>query len=494
MQLGAPGARARRVTRGDWSVADASVVARRDAASRSARIRARDADLDAAPAVLRRPGGRRRAARGGAARRLVQLRRLVARRRARSRSSASTRRASHSAARSRSGSCPRAGGRPRDLAPGRHLHVHPALASDLVDWEVAAGGEPRRGRAAPSSALSRSRGRTALWRFPLDGEPGPIAGSGPHVHGYAAGRWHARDAARLPLGRARAAPRARARRPARAHPRRRRHGSGRWRASRCEQVVDPGPGGPDPRDDRRAPRAPGAGALPLVLSVIGGPGGTLGSRAVAARPGARGCGRAHPHARPARLGELRPRLARGDPRGVGRRRRRRPARRASTGRWGRGSPIPRRLGVTGLSYGGFMTQLAGRPDRPLPRRGGGQRRRQPGLGRRELRRGRALDAAARLGLSARRLRAPLAAVAAGARRPHHDAAPDAPGRGRPALPAGRQRAALRGAARAPARRSSTSSIPRSPTSCSRSGRPDRRIDMLERTQRWFRDHGVLGPA
>ena len=26
------------------------------------------------------------------------------------------------------------------------------------------------------------------------------------------------------------------------------------------------------------------------------------------------------------------------------------------------------------------------------------------------------------------------------------------------------------------------------------GRPDRRIDMLERTQGWFRAHGVLDPA
>ena len=26
------------------------------------------------------------------------------------------------------------------------------------------------------------------------------------------------------------------------------------------------------------------------------------------------------------------------------------------------------------------------------------------------------------------------------------------------------------------------------------GRPDRRIDMLERSERWFRDHGVLDPS
>jgi hypothetical protein len=26
------------------------------------------------------------------------------------------------------------------------------------------------------------------------------------------------------------------------------------------------------------------------------------------------------------------------------------------------------------------------------------------------------------------------------------------------------------------------------------GRPDRRIDMLERTEAWFRAHGVLDPA
>ena len=78
---------------------------------------------------------------------------------------------------------------------------------------------------------------------------------------------------------------------------------------------------------------------------------------------------------------------------------------------GRHRPLLRRL----------HDALADRPERPLPRRRGRQRRGQPDLRGRELRPGRAVDAAHRLGPPAGRLRAPLAAVAAGARRAHHDA-------------------------------------------------------------------------
>ena len=82
---------------------------------------------------------------------------------------------------------PAAGGAPRDLAPGRHLHLHLTLASDLLDWQVdAGGGLGWDGVDAVVSPVTVA-GHTALWRFPLDGEPAPLSGCEPHVHGYASG-------------------------------------------------------------------------------------------------------------------------------------------------------------------------------------------------------------------------------------------------------------------------------------------------------------------
>ena len=75
---------------------------------------------------------------------------------------------------------------------------------------------------------------------------------------------------------------------------------------------------------------------------------------MAARLGADGRGHARAHARPARLGELRPRLARGDQRRWGGAD---AEDQLATVDWavGEGLADPARLGVTGLSYGGFMT-------------------------------------------------------------------------------------------------------------------------------------------
>ena len=65
----------------------------------------------------------------------------------------------------------------------------------------------RRGRRA--RARSRADGQTALWRFPLDGEPAPLDGSGAHVHGYARAAAGASSRCAPPArGRARAARRA----------------------------------------------------------------------------------------------------------------------------------------------------------------------------------------------------------------------------------------------------------------------------------------------
>ena len=65
------------------------------------------------------------------------------------------------------------------------------------------------------------------------------------------------------------------------------------------------------------------------------------------------------------------------------------------------------------------------------------------------------------------------------------AAADAAGRGRPALPARRRRAAVRGAAGARPRGRRTCSIPESAHEYVGTGTPDRRIDRQTRVIEWF---------
>jgi dipeptidyl aminopeptidase/acylaminoacyl peptidase len=247
---------------------------------------------------------------------------------------------------------PAAGGAPRDLAPRRHLHLALTLASDLLDWEVSAGGEPAWQDGAVIAPVTQA-GLTSLWRFPLAGEAARLAGCDPHVQGSALGggrivtlRSAGSRAVELHLERPEGAPR-----------RLTRDGAAWQRPLQgvaCEQVSVPGPAGPI-RATIAAPRGSARKALPLVLSIIGGPGGSWGPE---------------PWLPDYALAAAGARMLMPDPRGS-----------ASYGRawleairgaWGgadaedqlacvdwavgEGLADAARLGVTGLSYGGFMTQ------------------------------------------------------------------------------------------------------------------------------------------
>jgi dipeptidyl aminopeptidase/acylaminoacyl peptidase len=384
---------------------------------------------------------------------------------------------------------PSAGGKPRDLAPGRHLHVALALGSDLVDWEVGAGGEPTWDGDAVVSPVTTA-GRTALWRFPLAGEPAEIAPGGPHIHGSAFGsgrtvtlRAAASGAVELHLDDAGGS-----------HRQLTRDGAAwgrRLSGVACEQVSIPGPAGPI-RATIAAPRGAGRSRLPLILSIIGGPGGTWGLE---------------PWLPDIALAAAGARMLMPDPRGsasYGR-----AWLEAISGAWGgadaedqlactdwavgEGIADPARLGVTGLSYGGFMTHwLITQTDRfraavaangvtnqvsavgncdegPLwtPRLGWGY---PP-------------DDVDRLWQQS-----PLA---------HADriTTPLLMFQGEADLrcpPADNEQlfVALR------VRRRAVEYVlyPEESHLMQAVGRPDRRIDMLERTDRWFRAHGVLDPA
>ena len=361
VQPARPGARARRLTHGDWSVESFAWAPDGTRIAFSADQGER-ADIDAAPAVYAV------AARGGEP---VELARLA-------------------------GSCggvswspdgahvaflgideagepygceeslwvvPAAGGAPRDLAPGRHLHLWLTLASDLVDWEVGTGGHLAWDGAGAVVCPLTTEGQSALWRFPLDGEPAPAAGGEAHIHGYALGGGRlvtvrAAETGVVELygedsGARRGGSRATARR-----------GGGRSPASPTSRSRFPGRPG---RSARRSPRraAPGAGCCRSC------------SRSSAGRVEAGG---PEPWLPDWALTAAGTRMLMPDPRGS-----------ASYGRawleairgdWGgadaedqlacvdwavgEGHADPARLGVTGLSYGGFMTHwLISR--RPLSR-------------------------------------------------------------------------------------------------------------------------------
>ena len=145
--------------------------------------------------------------------------------------------------------------------------------SDLIDWEVGAGGGRRDGPTAVMSPVT-SAGHTALWRFPLAGEPGPLAGCEPHIHGSALGGGASSRCARRAPGPSSSISSGRPAGPG-GSPATARRGSARCRASRASASGSRGRRG---RSARRSPRPRGAGRepLPLVLSIIGGPGGTGG--------------------------------------------------------------------------------------------------------------------------------------------------------------------------------------------------------------------------
>ena len=250
-------------------------------------------------------------------------------------------------------SVPASGGAPRDLAPGRHLHIALTLASDLIDYEVDAGGAPAWREDAVISPVT-SGGLTSLWSFPLDGQPAPLAGCEPHVHGNAVGGGRIVTLRSVAPG---GVVELYAERPDGGPRRLTRDGAGWGRhltGVACEQVSIPGPAGPI-RATMAAPRGAARARLPLILSVIGGPGATWGPEPwlpdlVLAGAGAR--------------------MLMPDPRGsasYGR-----AWLEAISGAWGgadaedelacadwavgEGLADPERLGVTGLSYGGFMAQ------------------------------------------------------------------------------------------------------------------------------------------
>jgi dipeptidyl aminopeptidase/acylaminoacyl peptidase len=382
------------------------------------------------------------------------------------------------------------GGSPRDLAPARHLHLRPTFASDLLDWEVDAGDTLAwDGDDAVLAPLTLA-GQTALWRFPLAGEPAPMAGGGPHLHGYAACRGRivtlrSTRAGVLDLYVERT-------------------GGGRRRLTRegspwqralagigCEQVWIPGPAGPI-RATLLAPRGAARKSLPLVLSITGGPGGSWGPE---------------PWLPDWMLAAAGARVLMPDPRGS-----------ASYGRawlkairgdWGgpdaedqlacvdwavgEGLADPARLGVTGLSYGGFMTHwLISQSDRFraavaangvanqisaaancdqgavwTPRLGWGR----PPADFERLWRQSPLA-------HADRITTPLLML-------QGEADLRCP-------PADNEQLFV--ALRARERTVEYVLYPEESHLMQAIGRPDRRIDMLERTERWFRLHGVLDPS
>jgi dipeptidyl aminopeptidase/acylaminoacyl peptidase len=387
---------------------------------------------------------------------------------------------------------PSGGGEPRDLSPVMHLvmHLHVTQSCDLLDWEVDPGGGLAWDGAGAVLCPRARVGHTALWRFPLDGEAERVEGCEPHIHGYAHG------GGRIVTFRAAegGAPELYAEQ-ADGAPRRLTRDGAAWQRPlegiSYEDVSIPGPMLPI-RATLVSPRGAGREPLPLVLSIIGGPGSSWGpepwlpDRALAAA-GAR---------------VLMP-----DPRGS-----------ASYGRdwleaihgdWGgadaqdqltcvdwavrQGLADPERLGVTGLSYGGFMTHwLISQSDRFRAAVAANGVANQ-------------ISAAANCDLGA------LWTPRFGWGRPPADF--DRLWRQSPLAHAeaimtpllmlqgeddlrcpAADNEQLFVALRALERTVEYVLYPEESHLMQATGRPDRRIDMLERTEGWFRTHGVLDPA
>jgi dipeptidyl aminopeptidase/acylaminoacyl peptidase len=255
---------------------------------------------------------------------------------------------------------PATGGTPRNLAPGTRLLLGPADGSDLIDWRGDGGNALAWD--GPDSVLcpATDRGHSSFWRFPLEGAPGRVEGTG---DGFGRGVFDAGTVVLLTPGTGGAAElsiveRGRKRRLTR-------HGSA-WAAAlsglRSEHVAVPGPAGPIPTWVL-SPAAAGDGPLPTVLSIIGGPGATWGPFAWSPDLA---------------LADRGYRVLRPDPRGSGSYER--SWMEAIRGAWGgadaedqlavcdwavaEGLADPERLAVHGLSYGGFMTNwLVGQTDR-----------------------------------------------------------------------------------------------------------------------------------
>ncbi len=247
---------------------------------------------------------------------------------------------------------PAAGGAARNLLPGHHLFCGVTDGSDLICWRSATHNELTWAGDAVLCPVTE-RGRTAIWRIPLDGEPEVLEPA--HVHGYAARA--GRIVTLRPVGVGAPEVYAGARRLTR--------DGARWqsplRGIVCEQAEVAGPAGPIRVGVLSPPGA--SGPLPTVLSIIGGPGASWG---------------VVPWLPDLVLAAHGYRVLCPDPRGSGSYGRE--WLQAISGAWGvadaddqlavcdwavdEGLADPARLGVTGLSYGGFMTQwLVGQTDR-----------------------------------------------------------------------------------------------------------------------------------
>jgi dipeptidyl aminopeptidase/acylaminoacyl peptidase len=253
---------------------------------------------------------------------------------------------------------PAGGGASRDLAPGLHLYPGPADSSDLLDWRRDGGDALAWDGDDAVRCLCTVRGHTALWRFPLAGSPGPVdGGCAPLLRAAVRG-----DTVALLEPRAGSVELAVVAGGTRT--RRTRHGSA-WAAAHAQlhdsEVEVPGPAGPI--RTRVLSPAGAEGPLPTVLSIIGGPGGSWGES---------------PWLPDIALAQAGYRVLRPDPRGSGSYGR--AWLEAIEGAWGgadaedqlavcdwaiaEGLSDPARQLVWGLSYGGFMTSwLVGHTDR-----------------------------------------------------------------------------------------------------------------------------------
>ena len=328
-----------------------------------------------------------------------------------------------------------------------------------------AGPVHRRRRGRPRGRGSRSRGAGA-------GSGGRSRGSGDD-----AGR------GRQPR-RVRAGPRT----PPAAAGQRRLAVAGRYRTPEQTEIDIKGPAGADPVLRRRPPPGARGRGRPFSTSTAGRPGrwgvqSTLEARCSWRRPATAWCGRTS----------------------AARSTRRRLDRDRSSGDWGgvdaadchavldhlvrQALADPDRLGCFGNSYGGFMVNwLVGTSHAvraPASRRTASPTRcpRSPAptsAPTTTTPRGWAPQSTPRASSSLWR-QSPLRQ-----RRRHPHAAADAAGRARPALPAVRQRAAVRRAPLPAARGRSTCSYPESAHEMSWTSRPDRRIDRAERILAWFK--------
>jgi dipeptidyl aminopeptidase/acylaminoacyl peptidase len=251
------------------------------------------------------------------------------------------------------------GGVPRDLAPGVHVEVAPGDGSDLIDWRRDGGYALAWDGPEVVVCPVTERGRTSIWRFPLAGDPSEQPGCGTHV---LRGVFESGVLALLVPGTGGAAELAVGERGV--SRRLTRHGSAWARplaGITTEQVDVEGPAG-QIRTWVVSP-ADAEGPLPTVLSIIGGPGASWGP--IAWLPDLALADRGY-------------RVLRPDPRGSGSYGR--AWAEAILGSWGgadaedqlavcdwavaEGLADPDRLAVHGLSYGGYMTNwLVGQTDR-----------------------------------------------------------------------------------------------------------------------------------